>query len=152
MTDTKFRPDWTETAPPAGTYRSIFKYGNPNHFKHPSDAWYEMIKRDFHLRDEDFVTRSAEGLKRVALNRPSSLKPNQIEALRSIVGAENVSCDDYSRLKFASGKTTEEMMELREGIVREVADVVVHPRDKHDVRQIVEYCDRELIPDRKSVV
>ncbi len=146
MTDTKFRPDWTETAPPAGTYRSIFKYGNPNHFKHPSDAWYEMIKRDFHLRDEDFVTRSAEGLKRVALNRPSSLKPNQIEALRSIVGAENVSCDDYSRLKFASGKTTEEMMELREGIVREVADVVVHPRDKHDVRQIVEYCDRELIP------
>ncbi|MEN6469075.1 MAG: FAD-binding oxidoreductase [Smithella sp.] len=146
MTDTKFRPDWTETAPPAGTYRSIFKYGDPHHFKHPSDAWYEMIKRDFHLRDEDFSARSAEGLKRVALNRPSSLKPNQIEALRSIVGAENVSCDDYSRLKFASGKTTEEMMELREGIVREVADVVVHPRDKHDVRQIVEYCDRELIP------
>ena len=55
--------------------------------------------------------------------------------------------DDYSRVKYASGKTTEEMLELRQGIIREVADVVVHPRDKHDVQKIVEYCDKERIPD-----
>jgi alkyldihydroxyacetonephosphate synthase len=146
MTATKFRPDWTEKAPPARTYRSIFKYGDPNHFKHPSDAWYEMIKQDFHLCDSDFSAKSAEGLKLVSINRPPALKPDQIEALRSIVGAENIACDDYSRVKYASGKTTEEMMELREGLVREVADVVVHPRNKHDVRQIVEYCHREFIP------
>lgn len=146
MTDTNFRPEWTEKAPPAGTYRSIFKYGDPNHFKHPSDAWYAMLKQDFHLADEDFSAKSCEGLQMVSLNRPSALKPGQIEALRAIVGAENVSEDDYSRLKYASGKTTEEMLELRKGVVREVADVVVHPRDKQDVRQIVAYCDRELIP------
>ena len=105
-----------------------------------------MLKQDFHLTDEDFSAKSGEGLNLVSLNRPSALKPGQIEALRAIAGVENVACDDYSRLKYSSGKTTEEMLELREGIVREVADVVVHPRDKHDVRKIVEYCDRELIP------
>lgn len=105
-----------------------------------------MLKQDFHLADEDFSAKSGEGLQLVSLNRPQALSPGQIEALRAIAGGENVACDDYSRLKYSSGKTTEEMLELREGIVREVADVVVHPRDKHDVRKIVEYCDRELIP------
>ena len=38
------------------------------------------------------------------------------------------------------------MLELRKGIIHEVADVVVHPRDKHDVLKIVAYCDKEQIP------
>lgn len=146
MTSTKFRPDWTEKSPPAGSCRSIFKYGNPDHFKHPSDAWYEMIKRDFHLRDDDFFSKSDEGLQPVALNRPVALKQSQIEAICLIAGKVNVEQDDYSRVKYASGKTTEEMLELRRNIIREVADLVVHPRDKHDVRKIVEYCHAELIP------
>ena len=82
----------------------------------------------------------------MVLNCPPALKPEQIEAFEAIVGKENVASDDYSRVKYASGKTTEEMLELRKGIIREVADVVVHPRDKHDVRQIVEYCNKEIIP------
>jgi alkyldihydroxyacetonephosphate synthase len=146
MTSKTFRPDWTEKAPPAGTYRSIFKYGDPQHFKHPSDAWYKMIKEDFHLSDADFRNKSKEGLEQVSLNRPVQLKSHQIEAITSIVGGVNVALDDYSRVKYASGKTTEEMLEMRQGIVREVADVIVHPRDKDDVRKLVEYCHNEKIP------
>lgn len=146
MTSKTFRPDWTEKAPPAGTYRSIFKYGDPNHFKHPSDAWYKMIKEDFHLSDADFRNKSREGLEKVSLNRPVQLKSHQIEAIASIAGRENIALDDYSRVKYASGKTTEEMLELRQGIVRDVADVIAHPRDKDDVRKLVEYCHNEKIP------
>lgn len=146
MKSTKFRPDWTEKPPVPGTYRSIFKYGNPQQFKHPSDAWYKMIKQDFHLSDADFTNKVKEGLEQVTLNRPINLKQQQIEAIQAIVGKENVSLDDYSRVKYASGKTTEEMLELREGIIHEVADVVVHPRDKHDVQKTVAYCDKEKIP------
>ncbi|MGD0278048.1 MAG: FAD-binding oxidoreductase [Smithella sp.] len=146
MTSKKFQPDWTEKAPASGTYRSIFKYGDPNHFKHPSDAWYRMMKEDFHLSDADFSRKGREGHEPVELKRSVALKSQQIEALQAIVGKENVALDDYSRVKFASGKTTEEMMELRQGIIHEVADVVVHPRDKNDVRKIVEYCDKEIIP------
>ena len=40
----QFRPDWTEKAPAAGSFRSIFKYGDLHSFKHPSDNWYEMMK------------------------------------------------------------------------------------------------------------
>src|SRR5664280_2585836 len=141
-----FRPDWTEEAPAPGTFRSIAKYGDPHQFKHPSDAWVKMMKDDFHMSDADFLCKQHEGNAPVVLNRTPALKPEQIEALAAIVGNENVALDDYSRVKFAHGKTTEEMLELRQGIVREVADVVVHPRDKHDVRKIVEYCDAECIP------
>ena len=141
-----FRPDWTEKAPAPGTFRSIFKYGDPHSFKHPSDNWYEMMKREFHLSDADFLKKQEEGHAPVIMNRPTALTPSQIEQLKAVVGPENVALDDYSRVKFAYGKTTEEMLELRQGIIREVADVVVHPRDKHDVRKIVEYCNAERIP------
>ena len=142
----QFRPDWTENAPTPGTFRSIFKYGDPQHFKHPSDAWYKMMKQDFHLSDADFAKKHEEGSAKVILNRPPSLRPEQIAALTEIAGKENVALDDYSRVKYASGKTTEEMLEMRQSIIREVADVVVHPRDKHDVQHIVEYCNKENIP------
>jgi len=146
MTSNPYRPAWTEKAPPAGTYRSIFKYGDPHSFKHPSDAWYNMIKKEFHLSDGDFSSKSREGLEPVSLQRPPNLASHQIEFLKNLVGGENVALDDYSRVKYASGKTTEEMLEMRHGIVREVADVVVHPRDKEDVKNIVAYCNREKIP------
>ncbi len=141
-----FTPDWTQKAPAPGTFRSIFKYGDEHHFKHPSDAWYNMMKQEFHLSDGDFSARQAEGLMPVVLNRPVSLEPGQIEALTAIVGADNIARDDYSRVKYAYGKTTEEVLELRRGLIREVADAVIHPRDKQDVQKIAEYCDAERIP------
>lgn len=140
------RPDWTEKAPVPETFRSIFKYGDPGHFKHPSDAWVKMMKDDFHMSNADFSKKQNEGNTPVVLNRPSALKSGQIEALAAIVGKENVALDDYARVKYSSAKTSEEIIELRQGIIREVADVVVHPRDKHDVQKIVQYCDAELIP------
>ena len=146
MKSNHYRPEWTEKAPPAGTYRSIFKYGDPHSFKHPSDAWYNMIKQEFHLSDRDFSAKGREGLEQVSLNRCANLASHQIESIRNIVGGDNVALDDYSRVKYASGKTTEEMLELRHGIIREVADVVVHPRDKQDVQKIVAYCNGEKIP------
>lgn len=146
MKSNHYRPEWTEKAPPAGTYRSIFKYGDPHSFKHPSDAWYNMIKQEFHLSDRNFSAKGREGLEPVSLNRRANLASHQIESIRNIVGGDNVALDDYSRVKYASGKTTEEMLELRHGIIREVADVVVHPRDKQDVQKIVAYCNGEKIP------
>ena len=142
----KFRPDWSEQAPKPGTYRAIAKYGDPNHFKHPSDAWFRMMQQEFKMSDADFKLKQNEGHETVVLNRPTALKPEQIEALAGIVGRENVALDDYSRVKYSSAKTSEEILELRQGIIREVCDVVVHPRDKYDVQKIVQYCDAERIP------
>ena len=141
-----FRPDWSETPPAAGTYRAIFKYGAPERFKHPSDQWYAMLKAEFGMGDDDFRTKQAEGRQPVALARPGKLKATQVEALTAIVGPPNISADVFQRARYAYGKTAEEMMELGRGVVREIADLVVHPRHKEDVRRIVAFCHAEQIP------
>jgi alkyldihydroxyacetonephosphate synthase len=141
-----FRPDWSEQAPAPGSYRSIAKYGDPHHFKHPSNAWVRMFQQEFGMSNADFSRKQNEGLEKVELNRPPALGHEQTDALAAIVGRENMSLDAYSRVKYSSAKTSEEIWELRQGIIREVCDVVIHPRDKSDVQQIVKLCDAERIP------
>ncbi|HDP24056.1 MAG TPA: FAD-binding oxidoreductase [Deltaproteobacteria bacterium] len=146
MRKTRFVPEWTETAPPRQSFRSIVKYGSPTAFKHPSAKWFQMIKDEFSLRDEDFMHKRGEGLTQVRLDRPLGLDSRHQERMEKIVGTQNIATDDYSRVKYSYGKTTEELMELRKGIIREVADLVVHPRSKEDVQEIVTYCNQEKIP------
>lgn len=141
-----FRPNWSEQPPAPGTFRSIAKYGDPSRFKHPSDAWVKMMMEEFGMSDADFSVKRNEGHEIVTLDRPPSLKPAQLKALEKIVGPENVSVDGYQRVKFSSGKTGEEIWELRRGVIRETADAVVHPRDKNDVGKIVAYCNNQRIP------
>ena len=70
--------------------------------------------------------------------QPVRLSDEQVRAFQEIVGPENVDTDDYARAKYATGKTMEEAMKLRKGLVDNVADLVVHPRDKVDVQKIVD--------------
>ncbi len=141
-----FYPDWASTAPREGSYRSIFKWGDPDGFKHPNRRLFALLKEKLQMTDDDFREKKNEGNEAVSCDIPVGLSEAQIEALKNIVGAENVAVDDYSRLKYSSGKTMEEAMDLRGGIVGEVADVVVHPRGKEDVAKIVEYCNEQELP------
>ena len=147
MPDSKnFYPKWTAAPPEPGTYRSIFKWGDPNKFKHPNRKLYEMIKEKFQMADSDFFERKSRGDKKVNIDRQVKLSAGHIDMFTSFVGKENVSSDDYSRVKYGSGKTTEEAMSLRSGICQGIADLVVHPRSKEDVQKIVKYCDQQQIP------
>ncbi len=141
-----FRPDWSESPPGNGTLRAIFKYGDPDTFKHPSDSWYAMLKEAFGMTDADFRHKHGEGREQAVIDRPSRLSPGQIDVLTTIVGRENITTDGYQRARYAYGKTVEEMMELGLGVIRDIADLVVHPRNKDDVRRIVRYCHEEKIP------
>ena len=144
--ETKFQPDWREDAPVQGSYRSIFKWGDPLGFKHPNRQLYAMMKEHFGMTDDDFKEKKNEGNEQVSFRRPVKLTDARVKALSKIVGMENVSQDNYSRLRYATGKTIEEAMKLRQGTVERVPDIVLHPRDKNDVRAIVRYCNREQIP------
>lgn len=142
----RFKPAWTENPPEQGTIRSIVKYGDPCAFKHPSDGWVAMMMEEFHMSRQDFSRKQDQGNAPAVPDRPVGLEERHLERLRGIVGKENVSTDGYSRIRYAYGKTTEELMELRKGIIRETADAVVHPRDKKDVTEIVAYCHEQGIP------
>ncbi|MDF2674160.1 MAG: Alkylglycerone-phosphate synthase [Clostridiales bacterium] len=141
-----FLPKWSEEAPPEGSYRSIFKWGAPNKFKHPNAKLYALMKKTFNMTDEDFKTPQKMGLEKVSYNKQINLTKEQIETFINIVGDENVRMDEYSRLQIAYGKTMIDLMRLREGIVENIPDLVLHPRSKEDIVNIVKYCSQEKIP------
>ncbi len=146
MAKKPFTPDWTEKAPPSGSYRSIFKLGAPDEFKHPAAGLIEMIQAEFGMTDDDFKEKRFEGNEKVVLDQKPRLGKEQIAAIEAIVGAENVSVSDYDRVKYSYGKSFVEAVELRRNRPRDVADLVVHPRDKEDVGRIVRYCNDQKIP------
>lgn len=141
-----FIPSWCESAPPEGSYRSILKWGDPNEFKHPNKRLYALMKKTFNMTDEDFKIKQKMGLEKVSYNVPIKLTNEQIGVFKEIVGEDNVKTDNYSRLEIAYGKTMLDLMRLREGIVENVPDIVIHPKSKEDIEKIVCYCNKEIIP------
>ena len=142
-----FQPDWIESTPQKGSFRSIFKWGDPQAYKHPNAKLYQLLKEAFGLDDSHFTKPHSDGNQKVCFDIPSkAVSPEHAGVISGIVGAENVSTDCYDRLKYATGKTLEESLRLRQGEVQAVADLVVHPRHNEDVRQLLAYCDRVKIP------
>ena len=138
-------PEWRKDVPAEGSYRSIFKY-DPKKFRHPSAAWVEMFRQELGLTDDDFRTRRPGGDEQVRIEHPIRLSDAQIRAFTGMVGEDNVATDDYSRVKYCHGKSLDEDLSLRRNIVEKVPDLVLHPRDKADVAQIVAYCNAAKIP------
>ena len=141
-----FKPHWIGDPPLAGSYRSIFKWGAPAGFKHPNQRLYQLLKDRLLLTDADFATKCHTGNMPVGNVRPMGMTREQVAALVAIVGSENVMIDDYARVKYASGKTMEELLCLRQGINDAPADVVVHPRTRKDVQGVVALCRAEKLP------
>ena len=135
-----FTPPWREAAPPPGSWRALFKWGDPHQFKHPGPRLYRMLKAAFGLGDDDFRTPSLEGLEPAAAPRPSGLAPGARSDLEAMLGPENVRTDDQARLGAACGKGMLDLLRLRRGIAPRLPDAVLHPRDRHDLVRIVAYC------------
>jgi alkyldihydroxyacetonephosphate synthase len=141
----RFQPAWREDVPSPRSYRSVLKY-DPAKFKHPSAAWYEMFKAEFGMTDDDFRDRRPGGDAEVVLDRACALSEAQVQAFAEIVGRENLSTEAYDRVKFGHGKSVDENLALRRGVVGAVPDLVVHPRDKTEVAHIVALCNADRIP------
>ncbi len=140
-------PAWRETPPAEKSYRSIFKWGAPEEYKHPNKRLYLYLKELYKLSDDDFKSPESEGNEIVKLSgKPLTLSENHLNKFRQICGDVNVCCDDYSRVYYSCAKTVEEAMELRSGEVKEICDAAVHPRDKKEIAEIVKYCDENKIP------
>ena len=141
-----FQPDWRRTPPQPKSFRSIFKYGDPEGFKHPNKRLLEELKSTFGLTNDDFKNKETTGDEMVDLQIPSKITEKQIRIFTSISGKENVSAGEYDRLKFSTGQTLEEHMKLRRQVTDKICDLVIHPRDKKEVEKIVRFCNDEEIP------
>ncbi|MBN2774526.1 MAG: FAD-binding oxidoreductase, partial [Prolixibacteraceae bacterium] len=141
-----FIPDWIHKAPEPGSYRSVFKYGDPEGFKHPNERLFQELKKTFNLSDEDFRKKETTGIEKVELNIPSKLDKKIIEKINQISGKENTSVTEYDRLKYSTGQTVEEHMKLRRKITEKITDLVVHPRNKMEIQEIVDLCNKNKTP------
>lgn len=144
--DNAFTPEWNAQAPPEKSFRSIFKWGDPDSFKHPNQRLYSMLKETLELNDNDFSRRRNEGLEEVRAARPSAMNREDVEAFSQIVGRDNAGLSDFERVKYAHGQTMEESMNLRSGLTKDLPDLVLHPKSKQNVVEILALCHNRRIP------
>lgn len=145
MSQKNFVPDWTETPPEEGSYRSIVKEGRPDQIEVPTDRFFAQLKKDLGL-DDDFFRQKKDGNQPLGAVPASSLDPALLDELRSIVGVENLQTDDYSRVKYSYGKLAEEIVSLKRGVLHEITGAVMHPRSTEDVQRIVALCNDRRVP------
>ncbi|HSW10070.1 MAG TPA: FAD-binding oxidoreductase [Bacillota bacterium] len=142
----EFLPEWYDQPAPPGSYRSLFRWGYPDRFKHPSRRLYRLMKRRLELTDEDFLPPRDLGQQLVDLDLPAKLTSAHREQLAKIVTPANLRVDAYSRLRAGYGKMAYDLMRLRQRVFENLPDAVVSPRDKDDVKAIVAYCHDHHIP------
>lgn len=142
----EFTPGWYHQEAPAKSYRSILKWGSPTEWKAPNARLYKLMKETFDMTDADFEKGKEMGLEAVEFDCPSPMSEATLNALREIVGTENVKTDNYTRLSVAYGKTMLDLMRLRKHIVENLPDAVVYPRDREDIIKLVRFCSQEKIP------
>ncbi len=143
-----FEPKWIKTPAPEGSYRSIFRWGDPEFFKWPKESLYKLMKDTFKMTDDDFKQYNDDiGFDKVEnLGIPCKLDEKHIKALKDIVGEEFVTTDDYARLSVAYGATAYDLMRLRHKRIDSLPDVVVYPDTAEQVEKIVAYVTENKIP------
>jgi alkyldihydroxyacetonephosphate synthase len=146
MAEKEFVPAWFEGELPEGSFRSILKWGDPKAYKHPNRRLYREMKRVFGLDDSHFRERREMGMEKVPEDVPCRLDKRHVDALSALVGPGNAFTDAFHRLQVGYGKTMIDLMRLRKGIIENIPDIVLHPRDRADIRAIVDYCGANGIP------
>jgi alkyldihydroxyacetonephosphate synthase len=142
----KCTPPWYEQTVPEGTYRSLFKWGAPDQFKHPNSALVRLMQETFDLKCSDMMVPEDLALDKVEIEIPVELGQKHIDHFKEICGAENVRTDTYSRIDRSYGGGMIDALRLRKHIVENIADVVVAPRSQTEVEQLVAYCCQNKIP------
>ncbi|MCI5698028.1 MAG: FAD-binding oxidoreductase [Clostridiales bacterium] len=143
-----FEPKWVKEVAPAKSYRSIFRWGDPEYVKYPKESLFKLMKEKFKMTDEDFQHYDGDiGMAEVELPQmPSNIPQKHLEALKEIVGENFVTTEDYPRLAVAYGKTGYDALRLRAGRIDSLPDVVVYPGTTEEVERIVAYVTEHGIP------
>jgi len=89
----KVIPNWYKEPTPPGTWRSLFKWGDPA----------RLMMDTFGLTEQELQHPRNLGLEKVDGEAPVTLQLRHIQAFHAICGEENVSSDLYYRLKCSYG-------------------------------------------------
>lgn len=143
---TKFQPNWLEQIASERSYRSLFKWGDADGFKHPNQGMYQMLKDFFELKDDDFKIPVNPCLEEFSEVIPCLISSRHIVHLSNIVGEENLSTDTYHRTRTSYGAGMIDALRVRHKIFENLPDVVISPRNNQEIAAIISYCQAENLP------
>lgn len=147
MRDKKdWMPDWFDEVPREKSYRSIFKFGDPEVFHHPGPKMVQALKEFLNLKDDHFQHMVSTGNEVIDFEVSSGIRQEQIENFRRMIGEENVTAETFDRIRYSTGQSAEEAIRLRKHQIDTISDLVLHPKTKGEVAQIVAYCNEQHIP------
>ena len=137
---------WYDEVVPANTYRSLLKWGAPDQFKHPNQGLVRYMKQALAIQDADFYRVREMGLELVELDMPGCISDADRHFFASLVGPENIQADVYTRIKKSYGAGMIDALRLRKKIVENIPALVISPRSKAEISQILAYCTLNHIP------
>ena len=147
MTEKKdFTPPWIEEAAPPHSYRSLFKWGNPNEFKHPNRGMFRLILDTFGMSEADFQQPLHTGWEEFDADFPVTMDAVHLQAFTNMVGVENIQTGTYERVRASYGAGMIDALRLRQHHIENLPDLVIAPRSTDDIRAIVQYCHQNRIP------
>lgn len=142
----KFIPAWYQDPAPKGSWRALFKWGDPAAFKHPNSGLVRLIMDRFGLTQEVLSKPGQLGIEAVPDDQPVHLPEEVLNFLRATVGEENLRTDTYTRVARSYGQGMIDALRLRRKIVENIPDVVVAPRTQEEIEAIVRYADENRLP------
>ncbi len=129
------------------SFRSIFKWGRKDYFKNPSPEFFKVIEQRLGLEPlssgGDNEIRTGNTIVKDIVK--PCIAPEDVQTFENIVGRENLFYDTYSRVKYSTGKSAEEILELRQEKIPGICDLVLHPGSKREIHRIVKFCHERKI-------
>jgi alkyldihydroxyacetonephosphate synthase len=116
-------------------------WGDPEQAKPLSDGIRNLLTQALSVGDSPLPELEPEQVKL----RPSALSPADRDALADIVGAENCSVDDATRLLRAGGKSTLDLLRRRNPEVQDAPDAVLLPGGEDEIAAILQLCAQRSI-------
>ena len=86
MSKQKCIPAWYEDPTPAGTYRSLLKWGDPAAYKHPNSGLVKLMLDTFNLKCDDFQEPLDLALDTIPDNVPSNLPEKHMKEFIRLCG------------------------------------------------------------------
>ncbi|MRR32074.1 FAD-binding oxidoreductase, partial [bacterium] len=146
MAKPKYIPPWYEGRVPGGTYRSLFKWGDPGLTKHPNSGLVKLMLDTFQMGCDELIVPGDLGLDKVDVDVPIMMDQLTLDFFIATCGAENVHMDTYTRIDRSYGGGMIDALRLRQHIVENLPAAVLAPRTRADVEASMRYCDEQRIP------
>ena len=131
-----FKPNFYTGAPPEGSYRSIFKWGDVTRTEILDEYLFIFLKQRYGLTNEDF-TRQRLGLEQVEEIPKTPLNKEKQQKLIKVFG-EKVSFEAYDRVRATYSGSVAEINKLRTGTPDNLPAAVIFPETEEDIAAALE--------------